>query len=170
MGHKISPISLRLGIHRDWESRWFGGAKYKQFLKEDLKVRTLLEKRLKNMGVDRVNIVRDSNIMHVTIHTARPGLIIGRGGAGVEEVKKLVHTGLKRKINIKIEIQELENPEASAKVVAESIADQIEKRIPFRRLMKQSLAKLIGNKEVKGAKIQIGGRLDGSEIARTEHL
>ncbi len=170
MGHKISPISLRIGIHRDWASRWFGGRKYVPYLKDDVGVRAFLEKKLKNMSVDRVDIERGTDTLVVTIYTARPGLIIGRGGTGVEELKRAVHQLLKRKVAIKIEIQEVKNPEASAAVVAESIVDQIEKRIPFRRVMKQSLAKMIANREVKGAKIQISGRLDGGEIARTEHL
>jgi small subunit ribosomal protein S3 len=171
MGHKISPISMRLGINRDWESRWFGGAKYTDYLKEDLKVRTLLDKKLKNMGVDKIAIFMDPNIMNIVITTARPGLIIGRGGTGIEDLKKLIHKTLRRKkTNIRIEIQELKNPDASATVVGDFIADQLEKRIPFRRLMKQSLGKIMANKEVKGAKIQIGGRLDGAEIARSEHL
>jgi len=170
MGQKISPTSLRIGIHKDWASRWFGGKKYPAYLKDDVAVREFLNKKLKNMGVDRVDIERGTDILNVIIHTARPGLIIGRGGSGVEELKKAIHTVVKRKIPVRLEIQEIKSPESSARVMAESIADQFEKRIPFRRVLKQTLAKMMANRDVKGAKIQVGGRLDGAEIARTEHL
>jgi small subunit ribosomal protein S3 len=170
MGQKISPTSLRIGINKDWASRWFGGAKYASYLKEDLAVRTMLEKKLKNMGVDRVEIHRGSDLMNVIIHTARPGLIIGRGGSGVEELKKMIHTALKKKLPVRLEIQEVKNPEASAMIMAETIVDQIEKRIPYRRLMKQTITKIMANREVKGVKLQLGGRLDGAEIARLEHM
>lgn len=170
MGQKVSPISLRLGIHRDWASRWFGGSKYPGYLKDDLGVRAFLEKRLKSMSVDRIEIERGTDTLNVSIFTARPGLIIGRGGAGVEEIKQGLAKLLKGKLAVRLEIQEIKSPESSAAVMAEAIADQIEKRIPFRRLLKQTLAKIIANRDVKGAKIQISGRLDGAEIARTEHL
>ncbi len=170
MAHKISPTSLRIGIHKDWASHWFGGSRYVPYLKSDVAIRALLEKRLKSMSVDRVEIDRGTDAVTVTIYTARPGLIIGRGGTGVEDLKKIIHGILKKKVSIKIEIQEIKNPEASARINAEAIADQIEKRIPFRRLMKQTLAKMVADRGVKGAKIQLSGRLDGAEIARTEHL
>lgn len=170
MGQKISPISLRIGIHRDWASRWFSNAKYPAYLKDDLAVRAYLEKRLKSMSVDRIEIERGTDTLNVTIFTARPGLIIGRGGAGVEEIKQGLAKLLKGKTAVRLEIQELKSPESSAAVMAESIADQIERRISFRRLMKQTLAKIMASRDVKGAKIQIAGRLDGAEIARTEHL
>ena len=171
MGQKISPTSLRLGIHKDWASRWFGGSKYVGFLKDDMAVRTFLEKRLKNMAVDRVDIERGNDAVRVTIYTARPGLIIGRGGTGAQELQAAITKLLKKqKVSIHLDIQEIKNPDASAAVVSESIIDQIEKRIPYRRILKQTLAKIISNREVKGAKIRLSGRLDGAEIARTEHL
>ncbi len=170
MGHKISPTSLRLGIHKDWASRWFGGAKYPAYLKDDLSVRAFLEKRLKNMSVDRIEIERGTDAMNISIHSARPGLVIGRGGTGIEELKTALQKLLKQKIAIRLEIQEVKNPESSAMVMAESIVDQIEKRTPFRRIMKQTLAKIIASRDAKGAKITLSGRLDGAEIARTEHL
>ena len=170
MGQKISPTSLRIGINKDWLSRWFGHKKYKEYLKTDVAVRDFLNKKLKNMAVDRVEIERGTDTINILIYTARPGLIIGRGGTGVEDLKLSIRNLLKRKIAVRIEIQEIKNPEASASIIAESIADQIEKRIPYRRIMKQTLSKIMANREVKGTKIQIGGRLDGSEIARSEHL
>ncbi|HZZ99438.1 MAG TPA: 30S ribosomal protein S3 [Candidatus Paceibacterota bacterium] len=170
MGQKISPTSLRTGIQKDWASRWFGGRKYIPYLKEDLKIREFLNRRLKGMSVADVQIERSADILNVVITTARPGLIIGRGGAGIEELKKAVHQLLKKKVAVRLEVQELKYPELSAAVMAESVIEQIEKRIPFRRIMKQTLFKIMGNKQVKGAKIQMGGRLDGAEIARSEHL
>ena len=170
MGHKISPISLRIGINKDWMSRWFGGRKYPSFLKDDIAVRTFLDKKLKNMSVDRIEIERGTDMLNIVIYTARPGLLIGRGGGGIEDLKNSTQKLLKNKVAIRIEVQEIKNPESSARIMAEAIVDQIEKRIPYRRIMKQTLSKMRANKQVKGAKIQIGGRLDGAEIARTEHL
>jgi len=170
MGQKISPTSFRVGINKDWASRWFGGRKYKDYLKADLKVRIFLEKKLKNMGIDRIELERGNDSLNVIIHTSRPGFLIGRGGTGVEELREEVKNLLKKKIGIRLEIQEIKNPEASATIMAESIVEQIEKRIPFRRILKQSLAKIIASRQVKGAKIMMGGRLDGAEIARSEHL
>lgn len=170
MGHKISPTSFRIGINKDWASRWFGGRKYRDYLKSDLKVRTFLEKKLKNMSVDKVEIERGTDVLNIVVHTSRPGFLIGRGGTGIEELKEAIKNLLKKKIAIRLEIQEIKAPEASAKIMAESMVEQIEKRIPFRRIMKQTLAKMISSKQVKGAKVMMGGRLDGAEIARTEHL
>lgn len=170
MGQKISPTSLRVGITKDWASRWFGHKKYVGHLKEDVAVRNFLALRLKNMAVDKIDLERGNDALNIIIFTARPGLIIGRGGTGVEDLKAAVNRLLKKKVGIRIEIQEVKSPEASAAIMAESIAEQIEKRLPYRRIMKQTLAKMMSNKNVKGSKIQIGGRLDGAEIARSEHL
>ena len=170
MGQKISPTSFRTGISKDWASRWFGGRKYVQYLKADVAVREFLAKKLKSMSVDKIELERGTDSLNVIIHTARPGLLIGRGGTGVEELKKAVQKLLKKKVAVRIEIQEIKSPELSAAIMAESIVDQIEKRIPFRRLMKQTLFKIMSNRQAKGAKIQLGGRLDGAEIARSEHL
>jgi len=170
VGQKISPTSFRIGINKDWASRWFGHRKYVNYLKDDVAVRDFLNKKLKNMAVDRIEIERGTDELNVLIFTARPGLIIGRGGTGAEDLKLSLRNLLKRKVGIRIEIQEIKSPESSASIMAESIVDQIEKRIPFRRVMKQTLSKIMASKDVKGAKIQIGGRLDGAEIARSEHL
>jgi small subunit ribosomal protein S3 len=170
MGQKVSPIGMRLGINRDWASRWFGGAKYPQYLKDDLAIRTLLEKRLKSMGVDSVHIERGNNAIRVTINSARPGLIIGRGGAGIQELQGKLIKMMGGKIPLQLEVQEVKSPDASAAVIAEAIVDQIEKRVPYRRIMRQTMAKVMASREVKGAKLQLGGRLDGAEIARLEHM
>lgn len=170
MGQKISPTSLRIGINKDWASHWFGGRKYKDYLKNDLKVRTYLEKKLKNMGIDHIELERGTDSLNVIVHTSRPGFLIGRGGTGVEELKEQIRGLLKRKIAVRLEIQEIKNPELSAKIMGESIVEQVEKRIPYRRILKQTVAKIMANHQVKGAKIMMGGRLDGAEIARSEHL
>jgi len=170
MGQKISPISLRVGIQKDWSSTWFGGRKYIPYLKDDLAVRTFLDNKLKGMGVADIRLERGSDILNVIIITTRPGLLIGRGGTGIEELKKEISTRLKKKVAIRLEVLEFRNPEESARVMAESIVEQLEKRIPFRRLMKQTLMKIMSSRAVKGAKIYMGGRLDGAEIARAEHL
>lgn len=170
MGQKISPTSLRIGIIKDWASRWFGGDKYTSYLKDDMAVRNFLEKRLRNMSVDRIEIERGTDQLTITIFTARPGLIIGRGGSGIEELRVAVRRILRKKVTVRLEIKEVSNPEASAAIMAEALAEQIERRVPFRRLMKQTLAKIVSSRDVKGAKIQLGGRLDGAEIARVEHL
>jgi small subunit ribosomal protein S3 len=109
-------------------------------------------------------------VLAITVYTARPGLIIGRGGTGIEDIKRDLIKIVKRKTAIRLDIQEFKNPETSATIVAEQMAEQIEKRLPFRRVLKQTLAKIVGNRDVKGAKVRIGGRLDGNDIARTEHL
>ncbi|OGM95957.1 MAG: 30S ribosomal protein S3 [Candidatus Yanofskybacteria bacterium RIFCSPHIGHO2_02_FULL_38_22b] len=170
MGQKISPTSLRMGISKDWASRWFGGRKYSDYLKDDLRVRKFLDTKLKGMSVDRVDIERGTDALNVVIFTSRPGFLIGRGGTGVEELKSAIHKLLKKKISVRLEIQEIKNPEFSATIMAESMVEQIEKRIPFRRVLKQTLSKIMANRQVKGAKIMMGGRLDGAEIARSEHL
>ena len=172
MGQKISPTSFRISFHKKWFSRWFGlGKKYAEFFKEDFAIRQFLIKKLKNMSVDRVEIERSPDVLSIMIYTARPGLIIGRGGSGAEDLKKEKRRMIKRKTAVKVEIQEYKNPETSASIMAESVAEQIERRMPFRRILKQTLGKITANKkEVLGAKIEVAGRLNGAEIARTEHL
>lgn len=170
MGQKISPISFRIGFNKGWLSRWFGAKKYKEFLEEDVKIRKFLDKKLKNMSVDRVEIERSPDAPTIIILTARPGLIIGRGGEAIEILKNEIQKLIKQKVSVKIEIKEFKSPETSARIMAESMAEQIERRIPFRRVLKQTLAKIMANREVKGAKLQVAGRLGGADIARTEHL
>jgi small subunit ribosomal protein S3 len=172
MGQKVSPIAMRVPIRKDWKSRWFGFRNYTKLLKEDVAIREILTKRLRNLSVDRVEIERNSGTFSIIIYTSRPGLIIGKGGNGIEELKKLIQKTVRfqRKTSLRIEIQEVKNPETSAHIMAESMAEQIEKRIPYRRLLKQTLAKIAGNRDVKGVKIAVAGRLDGNDIARTEHL
>lgn len=170
MGQKISPTSMRTSVNKDWLSRWFNVKKYPEFLKEDVAIRKFLTGKLKNMSVDRVEIERSPDVLAIAVHTARPGLIIGRGGTGIEDLKRDLLLIIKRKTAIRLDVQEFKNPETSATIVAEQMAEQIEKRLPYRRLLKQSLAKIMSNRDIKGAKVTVGGRLDGNDIARTEHL
>ncbi len=170
MGQKISPTSFRLSVNKDWKSRWFNVRKYPEFLKEDVALRNYLSKKLKNMSVDRIQIERSPDVLAVAIITARPGLIIGRGGTGIEDLKREILKLIKRKTSVRLDIQEFKNPESSATIVAEQMAEQVEKRISYRRILKQSIAKIMSNRDVKGAKVTMSGRLDGNDIARTEHL
>jgi len=170
MGQKVSPTGFRVGIIKDWSSRWFGGDRYPEYLKTDITIRKFLKKRLRGMAVDSVKIERSPANLKVVIHTARPGLVIGRGGSGIEQIKQQLQALLRKKVPLQVEVQEIRNPDSSAAVVAESLAEQIEKRMPFRRAMKQTLMRLIAARDVKGAKLQASGRLNGAEIARTEHM
>lgn len=160
---------MRIGFTQDWRSRYFSKRDLVKYLKDDVKIRQFLVKKLRFMGVAKIEIERTPGQLKVIIYTSRPGLIIGRGGSGSEELKKEIEKQVKG-VPIRIEIQEYRNPETSAAIMAEQIIERIEKRIPYRRIIKQALAKILSNREVKGAKIEVKGRLDGAEIARTEHL
>lgn len=174
MGHKINPKVMRVGITRTWPSKWFASARaYSDQVKQDVLVRKYLIKDLREAGIDRVEIERPSGKkIVISIFTAKPGLIIGRGGAGIEDLKKRLHTKfLKnfRRNEIGININEVDRPNLSAQVVAQSMVLEIEKRLPFKRVMKQA----IGRSERSGAlgiKVMLSGRLNGAEIARTEML
>lgn len=170
MGQKTSPISMRLGFTQDWRSRYFVSRELVKYLKDDVKIRGFLEKKLRFMSVDKVEIERTAGQLKVIIHTSRPGLIIGRGGAGIEDLKKEIDKLLAKTVPIRLEIQEYRSPETSAAIMTEQIIERIEKRIPFRRIMKQAVSKIASHREVKGVKIELKGRLDGAEIARTEHM
>lgn len=170
MARKVNPFLHRLGIINDWKSRWFNADKYKQYLRNDIELRSFLEKKLKTASVEDIIIERSSNSLTVNIHSARPGIIIGRGGTGVEELKKEVTKMVNEKLDIKINIIEIRNYELSAKLVAQTIAEQLEKRFPFRRTLKQAIERTMQNKQAKGVKVEVAGRLDGAEMARTEWL
>lgn len=170
MGQKTSPISMRMGFTKDWRSRYFSKRQLIPYLKDDVKIRQFLDKKLRFMGVDKVEVERTAGQLKVIIHTSRPGLIIGRAGSGSEELKKEIDKLIKNSAPVRIEIQEYKNPETSAAIMAEQITERIERRIPYRRMLRQALAKIASNRGVKGVKIEIKGRLDGAEIARTEHM
>lgn len=169
MGHKINPTSIRLKITDSWKSKWFSKDSYAQFLEEDVKIREYLEKHLKKAGLVRIDIERSNAGVNVNIKTTKPGLIIGKGGAGIEELKKKLSQKVKVKRDLRVNIEEVRDINLQAQAIANQIAEQIEKRVAFRRLMKQSLEQIM-NAGAKGVKIAIGGRLNGAEIARTEHL
>ena len=165
MGQKVNPIGLRLGINRTWDSRWFAGKSYPKLLHEDLQIRQLLEKEVAQAGVSRVIIERPARRARVTLHTARPGVVIGKKGADIEKLRvKLARmTGNEVSLNI----VEIRKPEIDARLVAENIASQLERRMAFRRAMKRAVqnAMRLG---AQGIRINCAGRLGGAEIARTE--
>ncbi len=164
MGQKVSPIGLRLGIIRGWESRWIQKKHYVDWLHEDIMLRGFIRKTMRNAGISRIEIERADKVS-ITIHTAKPGIVIGKRGAGIEDLrKKLVSlTGKEVKVNV----VEVKQPELDARLVAENIVEQLEKRVAFRRAMKQAVGRSI-RAGAKGIKIQCGGRLAGAEIARSE--
>ncbi len=169
MGQKIHPIGFRLGIAADWRSKWYAeGRDYADFLHRDIAVRTYLEEKLKQASVSRIQIERPAKSAFVTIHTARPGVVIGKKGEDIErlraETAKMM--GLHPN-NVKVNIEEIRKPELDAKLVAESIASQLERRIMFRRAMKRAVGNAM-RLGAEGIKISCGGRLNGAEIARTE--
>lgn len=166
MGQKIHPGALRLGINKDWSSKWFHKKDYAALLQEDFLLRQFITEKLKHAALQKIIIERGPNLVNLIIRTAKPGLVIGRGGTGIEELKKEIQ----KKINtpVRLEIQEIRNPDAYAKLVAENVAEQIERRLPWRRALKQTLDRVIQNQEVSGVKIQIGGRLGGTDMSRKE--
>lgn len=173
MGHRVHPKSYRLKNLNDWESRWLTIKKNPQYLEEDFKIREIIKEKLSKVGVARIEIERFPGKITVIVSSARPGIIIGRGGSGIEDLrkeieKKVFKSAVKEKI--RIEIKEVKDPWASAVLSAQWVAQQIEKRIAFRRVLKQSIEKISISREVKGVRVELAGRLDGSEIARKEWL
>lgn len=170
MGNKINPTSYRMNITETWKSKWFSKTNYVEMLREDIRIREYLESHLRKAGLARIDIERlNDGTITVIIRTTKPGLIIGKGGAGIEELKKKIKTKLKIKKELKVNIEEIRDVNMHAAVIAGSIAEQLEKRVAFRRLMKQSLESVM-QAGAKGIKVAIGGRLNGAEIARTETL
>ncbi len=165
MGQKVNPIGFRLGIHRNWDSRWFSGKEYSGFVLEDYNIRKFLKKRLFQAGVSRVEIERAANKIRLKIHTARPGLIIGKKGVEIENLKKELEKKIDR--GVIIDIQEVRKPEVDAQLVAENLAMQLVRRISFRRAMKKSVSSALRFGAL-GIKIACSGRLGGAEMARRE--
>jgi small subunit ribosomal protein S3 len=165
LGQKTNPVGLRLGIVKTWSSRWFSDRRFPDLLKEDLTIRRYTEKRLEHAGIGAVDIIRAPKKVTLDIHTARPGIVIGRKGAEVDKLKEELQ--LLTKKEVAINIIEVKKPELSAKLVGESIAKQLEGRVSFRRAMKKALASTMKS-GAEGVKISCGGRLAGAEIARTE--
>ncbi|MFL2520255.1 MAG: 30S ribosomal protein S3 [Alphaproteobacteria bacterium] len=165
MGQKVNPHGIRLGINKTWSSRWFSRSEYSKLLHQDLKIKSYVEKKLKNASISKINIERAAKKLRVSIFSSRPGIIIGKKGADIENLKN----DLSKISNLEVflDIKEIRKPEVEAKLVAENIANQLEKRISFRRAMKKSVqsAMRLG---AKGVKVVCSGRLGGAEIARTE--
>jgi len=172
MGHKVNPKAFRLGQTLTWSSRWFSDKNYADFLKEDILIRKFIKKILKEAVIEKVEIERSANQIAIFITAARPGVIIGRGGTGIEDLKnKIITTCFKNnpKQNLKLNITEIENPNLSAEAMLYFMRVDIEKRMPFRRVMKQAIERVM-KAGALGVKIIMGGRLNGAEIARVETL
>lgn len=165
MGQKVNPIGFRLGVNKDWESKWYAGKNYAEVLNKDIKIREYLEKKLKDAAVSSIEIARKKAKVDVTVNTAKPGVIIGKGGEDIEilrkEIKKLVGE------DVYVNIVEVKNPDLNAKLVAQSIASQIEARAPFRSAQKRAIRNTM-KAGAKGIKTSVSGRLGGAEMARTE--
>ncbi|OHA93340.1 MAG: 30S ribosomal protein S3 [Candidatus Zambryskibacteria bacterium RIFCSPLOWO2_02_FULL_39_26] len=176
MTHTVHPYSHRLGIIRDWKSRWFGVKnKYKEFLKSDVLLREYLEKKLRGMYVSNIEMERGEKFLRIIIETSRPGIIIGRSGDGAVKLKNDIVAFLnKNRLSsggeVKLDIKEIKSPESNSAIVAQMIADGLEKRLPFRRVAKQVVEKVIANRDVKGVKIELSGRLAGATMARKEKI
>ena len=165
MGQKVNPIGFRLGITRTWDSRWFAKKDYARLLHEDIKLRRYLKEKLFSAGIARIEIERAANKVKINVHTARPGIVIGKKGAGVETLKADVQKLSKNEVFLNI--VEVKKPEANATLIAENVASQLEKRVAFRRAMKKCMTSAF-KQGIKGIKIRVSGRLGGAEIARTE--
>lgn len=170
MGHKVNPTGIRIGITQNWKSKWFGKKDYAKNLRQDIEIRREVLKKWKNASIGGVEIERSAGTARIIIKTARPGVLIGRGGSGIEDIKNYIKDKYfkNEKVTLKLEVQEIKNSEDNAHVVAQSIADQLEKRMPFRRIMKSMLEQVMKNKEMKGVKIELSGRLGGAEMSRRE--
>jgi small subunit ribosomal protein S3 len=177
MTHVAHPYAQRLGIIRDWKSRWFvrDTRQFKEYLKADTVLREWLKKRLKGMYVADLEIERGAGTLRILVKTARPGMLIGRSGEGVQKLhkeiaKKLKSLKLSENPEVKLDIEEIRNPEANAQIVAEMVAESLEKRMAFRRVLKQTIEKVIANRDVKGVRIALSGRIGGSEMSRREGI
>ena len=166
MGQKVNPIGLRLGIVKSWDSRWFADKKYAEYIFEDHKIRKFVKKRLYHAGVSRIEIERSSRRVRLLIFTSRPGIVIGKKGAEIERLKTELRALLGGK-EVWIEIDEIKRPDSDAYLVADHIARQIERRVPFRRALKKAIQTSMDS-GVQGIKVQVSGRLGGAEIARAE--
>lgn len=173
MGKKVNPKIFRISVTKAWPSKWFGtGNTYADNLEQDIKLRRYLLKKLREAGVDRVEVERGANKISVGVYTAKPGLIIGRGGSGVDDLKKELHSKFLKNFksgDIKLNIFEVDRPNLSSQILVQSMALEIEKRMPFRRVMKQAINR-VERAGALGVKIMVSGRLNGAEIARSETL
>ena len=167
MGQKVNPHGLRIGIIKDWDTKWYANKKnFSELLVEDVKIRKFIKKKLYTAGIARIEIERAANKVKINVHTAKPGLVIGRGGSGIDELRKQLEKLTQK--SVLINITEIKRPELNSQIVSENIASQLERRISFRRAMKQAMARTM-KAGAKGIKTQVSGRLGGAEIARVEH-
>ena len=165
MGQKVNPHGLRIGVIKTWDAKWYADKDYATFLHEDIKIRKFLKSKLYSSSVAQFIIERSANRIKITIHTAKPGMVIGRGGSGIENIKEMLRQFTGK--NVDVNIAEIKQPELDAILVAEGIASQLEKRISFRRAMKQAVSRTM-RVGAKGIKVMVAGRLGGAEIARSE--
>ncbi|MDO8486090.1 MAG: 30S ribosomal protein S3 [Candidatus Staskawiczbacteria bacterium] len=176
MTHKVHPKSFRMREIEDWNIRGFYGKKMPQYLQEDFLIKDFLRKKLSEASVANIVIEHSANKLNIIIETGRPGVIIGRGGSGVDILKQMIEKKIFKirkndsKREIKIEIREIKNPWVSAALVGQWVSQQIERRVPFRQVLKRSIERVMSNKEIKGIRIELSGRLNGVEIARKEWL
>jgi small subunit ribosomal protein S3 len=172
MGKKVNPVGIRLGITTSWKSKWFGGRNFAKNLKEDVLIREAIMKQWKTAAIADVNVERNSGMIKIIILTSRPGMLIGRGGTGIEDINRLIKNKFfaGKKIELKVEIKEIRQFEENASLVAQQVAEQLEKRMPFRRILKSTLEQVQKNNQVKGVKIEVSGRLGGAEMSRREWL
>jgi small subunit ribosomal protein S3 len=163
MGRKVNPVGFRLGVSSDWESTWFAEKNYTEYLHEDLKIREIIQSELTRAGVSRIEIERAANKVDVTLYTSKPGIVIGKQGSNVDRIRKLLENKVGRKVNVKIE--EIKVPEIDAHLVAESIAEQLQRRVSYRRAMKHAVQQAM-RRGAKGVKIRLAGRLGGADMSR----
>ncbi|SDY25139.1 MULTISPECIES: 30S ribosomal protein S3 [Salimicrobium] len=166
MGQKVNPIGFRVGVIRDWESKWYADNEYANLLHEDIEIREYIEKRLSEASVSTIEIERAANRVNVTIHTAKPGMVIGKGGSEVEALRKELNNRTGKRVHINI--IEVKKPDLDATLVSDSIAKQLENRVSFRRAQKQSIQRSM-RAGAKGIRTQVSGRLGGADIARAEY-
>ncbi len=172
MGQKVHPKAFRLGITKEWNSKWFAGRNFAALLEEDVRIRKAVSTLLKDAGISRVEIERSANTLTVTIATSRPGVVIGKGGAGVEVLRKAlvkIIRSVKGKGALKLNVEEVGRPYLDAQIVAKGMVDQLLKRLPFRRILRTTVEQ-VQRAGADGVRVMMAGRLNGSEIARTEHL
>ncbi|MDI6858822.1 MAG: 30S ribosomal protein S3 [Dehalococcoidia bacterium] len=165
MGHKVHPTGFRLGVIYGWQSKWYADRHYSDLLHEDLQIRSAINKSLPDAGISRVEIDRNANMVSVTVHTARPGIVIGRGGQRVDELRQQLENLTGRRV--RVNIVEIRQPEIDARLVAHSVAEQLSRRVSHRRAMKQAVTRAL-QRGAQGIKITVGGRLGGAEMSRRE--
>src|SRR3954454_11152522 len=167
MGQKVNPHGFRLGITTDFKSRWFADKQYAEYVKEDVKIRRLLSKGMERAGISKVEIERTRDRVRVDIHTARPGIVIGRRGAEADRIRGELEKLTKKQVQLNI--LEVKNPESDAQLVAQAVAEQLSNRVAFRRAMRKAIQAAMRSPQVKGIRVQCGGRLGGAEMSRSEH-